>query len=450
MIEGGHGVVAVAEAVDDAGGDRDHVLERAGELDADHVLARVDAERARGERPLHGLGDGVLGARRPRPPSAARAPPRARTTGPESTASRAARRLGRRHLAHPLQRVDLEALRRGDEDGVRRRQRGAPRGRSPRQNSDGTTTSTTSASASASSSRRRGAQPGRQRRRPAGRAAFSLPLVHRRRRPPARGSTSAPAAPRARSGSRAPCPRRRRRRRSFSWRHSSGCAPRGARCRRGCAAGSSGAGRDERGGERGGEGDGAGAAPATPGPRGERERAGDRAERDVAAWPRRRRRRPRPGASAAQGSERREGAEAGGDALATLEAQPHRVHVADHGCDRGERGQRRVGRAGSARPGAPRGHPCRRRAGTRAHRPALPALRSTFVAPTLPLPTRRTSRTPKARATRKLNGTEPSRYAAASTAARVIMAASLPPGPARSARAACTKHPPAAARCGTA
>jgi hypothetical protein len=41
----------------------------------------------------------------------------------------------------------------------------------------------------------------------------------------------------------------------------------------------------------------------------------------------------------------------------------------------------------------------------------LPALRSTSVAPTLPLPTWRTSRTPKARATRKLHGTEPIRYA---------------------------------------
>ena len=40
---------------------------------------------------------------------------------------------------------------------------------------------------------------------------------------------------------------------------------------------------------------------------------------------------------------------------------------------------------------------------------ALPALRSTFVAPTLPLPTSRTSWTPNARATRKLNGIEPIR-----------------------------------------
>jgi hypothetical protein len=46
---------------------------------------------------------------------------------------------------------------------------------------------------------------------------------------------------------------------------------------------------------------------------------------------------------------------------------------------------------------------------TKAKRPATrPTLRITLVAPTLPLPTVRTS-TPRARATRKLNGIEPSR-----------------------------------------
>ena len=39
----------------------------------------------------------------------------------------------------------------------------------------------------------------------------------------------------------------------------------------------------------------------------------------------------------------------------------------------------------------------------------FPALRITFVAPTFPLPTVRTSFTPKRRATRKLKGSEPSR-----------------------------------------
>ncbi|MFN8093677.1 MAG: hypothetical protein U0599_15960 [Vicinamibacteria bacterium] len=46
----------------------------------------------------------------------------------------------------------------------------------------------------------------------------------------------------------------------------------------------------------------------------------------------------------------------------------------------------------------------------------MPALRATFVAPTLPEPTRRTSTTPNARATQKLKGTEPMTYARAATA----------------------------------
>ena len=43
--ERGLRVVAVAEAVGDPGGDRDHVLERAGDLTADDVGVRVHAER---------------------------------------------------------------------------------------------------------------------------------------------------------------------------------------------------------------------------------------------------------------------------------------------------------------------------------------------------------------------------------------------------------------------
>ena len=83
-----HGVVAVAEAVDDAGRDRDHVLQGAGQLDAHHVLARVDAEAARRERALDALGDGVVrcghhhrGRQRLRHLERRRTGPRARRAG---------------------------------------------------------------------------------------------------------------------------------------------------------------------------------------------------------------------------------------------------------------------------------------------------------------------------------------------------------------------------------
>ena len=46
------GVVAELEAVGAAGGERDHVLRRGAELDADEVVADVDAERDRGDRRL--------------------------------------------------------------------------------------------------------------------------------------------------------------------------------------------------------------------------------------------------------------------------------------------------------------------------------------------------------------------------------------------------------------
>ena len=47
--EGGGGVVAEVEAVDDAGGEGDDVLERAAEFDAGDVVVGVEAEGGRGE-----------------------------------------------------------------------------------------------------------------------------------------------------------------------------------------------------------------------------------------------------------------------------------------------------------------------------------------------------------------------------------------------------------------
>ena len=50
-------VVAVAEAVGDAGADREHVLQRARHLAADDIGVRVHAERRREEQPLQLVGD---------------------------------------------------------------------------------------------------------------------------------------------------------------------------------------------------------------------------------------------------------------------------------------------------------------------------------------------------------------------------------------------------------
>ena len=76
--ERGLGVVAETEAVDDAGRDRDHVLERARELDAERVGVRVDAEALRGQRALEAAGERVATSTRSRPTrgSGARPPPR--------------------------------------------------------------------------------------------------------------------------------------------------------------------------------------------------------------------------------------------------------------------------------------------------------------------------------------------------------------------------------------
>ena len=108
--EGGHGVVAVAQAVDDAGRDGDHVLERARELDAHHVVAGVGAERAAGDGALDRLGHarsrrrhhdrGGLALRDlQRERRARRARPAA---GPGSSSAATSR--------HALQRLELEPL----------------------------------------------------------------------------------------------------------------------------------------------------------------------------------------------------------------------------------------------------------------------------------------------------------------------------------------------------
>ena len=58
-------IVAETQALENAGGDRDHVLERPGQLDADDVAVRVDPEASASRRAAARL------ARCGRPPAAA-------------------------------------------------------------------------------------------------------------------------------------------------------------------------------------------------------------------------------------------------------------------------------------------------------------------------------------------------------------------------------------------
>ncbi len=90
----GLGVVAVAEAVRDAGGDRDHVLQRAGDLATDDVRVRVDAERLRHEQNLQHVRElGDRPTRRPRRSAGPSATSFARF-GPLSTPMRSGRCSG--------------------------------------------------------------------------------------------------------------------------------------------------------------------------------------------------------------------------------------------------------------------------------------------------------------------------------------------------------------------
>ena len=91
--ERGARVVAEAEAVGDAGGDRHHVLHRAADLDADQVGAVVDAHPAAVQQRGRLAREARRRARRASARTAARAPPRRRTTG------RRARRSARRRRA---------------------------------------------------------------------------------------------------------------------------------------------------------------------------------------------------------------------------------------------------------------------------------------------------------------------------------------------------------------
>ena len=75
-------VVAEPEPFDDAGGDRDDVLHRAADLDADHIVAAIEAEVRAAELGLHDAVGGRDRSTRRGRPSAARARPRSRSSGP--------------------------------------------------------------------------------------------------------------------------------------------------------------------------------------------------------------------------------------------------------------------------------------------------------------------------------------------------------------------------------
>ena len=82
-----HRVVAEAEPLDHAGGDRDHVLQRAADLDAGDVVAHIQAQARPAELLLDpGRGGGIAEAAstavgRPRATSEAKLGPESTTTG---------------------------------------------------------------------------------------------------------------------------------------------------------------------------------------------------------------------------------------------------------------------------------------------------------------------------------------------------------------------------------
>ena len=148
-----------AEARDDAGGDRDDVLQGAAELDAHEVLGRVEAKRGRREPVLD------LAARSARAPpaiTAAVGSPRATPSanvGPESAATAAPGAALANQLRHALARLRLDPLGRREEP-VATAGRGRRSPRSARIEAHGTASTSVSACANASArSRGRVAPP---------------------------------------------------------------------------------------------------------------------------------------------------------------------------------------------------------------------------------------------------------------------------------------------------
>ncbi len=85
--DGGSGVMAEVEAVDDAGGEGDDVFEGAAELYAGDVVVGVDAQGGRGEVALDGVGEDVVVRRRRRGRWGMPAATSCAKDGPERTAT---------------------------------------------------------------------------------------------------------------------------------------------------------------------------------------------------------------------------------------------------------------------------------------------------------------------------------------------------------------------------
>ena len=117
-------VVAEAEAVDAAGGERDDVLRRAAELDADDVGVHVDAERRRVDRLLEPDGERLVLARDDR---GRRQPGRDLLGEVRAGEARDGPALDERR--EPLRRVRVEALREAEHRAVARAARARRRRR---------------------------------------------------------------------------------------------------------------------------------------------------------------------------------------------------------------------------------------------------------------------------------------------------------------------------------
>ena len=123
--ERGHRVVAEAEALDDAGGNRHDVLQRAADLDAGDVVGGVEPQRRPAElAPGRARAASARRGRHRRPRSAGRPRPRRRTSGPTAPPpARSRPGFVGDHLRHPVERAVLEPLGRADERHRPRRDR---------------------------------------------------------------------------------------------------------------------------------------------------------------------------------------------------------------------------------------------------------------------------------------------------------------------------------------
>ena len=313
-----------SQARDDAGGDRDDVLEGPAELDAHEVVGRVEAERGgreplwRPERPV------AVVTRRRRRPTGRPARRLRRTWGPRAPRPSRSRELRQDELRHALAASRDRApwtcrrAKRPWRDGL-----GSESSSSARRDAQGTQSKSVSTCASASRELRRHAHRAREPRCPADacgcRRSAAIASATPRRVPRARRRVRL-----GRTRSRAQCPTiRPRGSRASRFRPSFRSSPRASRlrfsrCLTTISAAAAAAPRRSAGAR--GRGRRRRAAAGTI--------ASDRPQRDVA---RRRRRRPRrrpTQTSVGQGASTRKAADRRRDALASAEAVEDREDVA--------------------------------------------------------------------------------------------------------------------------